>query len=262
MTSSPPESRRSSKSALGSEETASAAKKIAQNEISGIKNAGVLEKSSTTSRSSFKRAPDDVKDSVAAVTKPSGNIPIEPRLGLPLFMQGQALPPTALVWSFQQQQQQQRQQMVPPTPQLNQPASVNRAYWNAFSVIGSSRIEPFPERLHRLLREVEATGRTDVISWVHGGQGFEIHKSNEFFRDIVPHYFKQSKLSSFKRQLGLYGFQLFSPNHTKGGSGTMKGYYAHELFLRDMPDLCRKMRRNNQRGTTTFGKSTTTTSEL
>lgn len=170
----------------------------------------------------------------------------------------QAQPNQALLFSMQQQQH----QLFPGgfgatiTPQLNSPAGVGGAYWNAFSVIGSSRIEPFPERLHRLLREVEASGRTDVISWVHDGRGFEIHKSEKFFRDICSQYFKQSKLSSFKRQLGLYGFQLFTAKHTKGGSGAggVGSYYAHKDFLRDMPDLCRRMRRTNQQGTVTFGK--------
>lgn len=210
-------------------------------------------------------------------------IPDLQRLEHPPFLQGQfmlgqsanAAPNPALMWQFQQQQQfqlqQQQQQQQPqvfpcarggiPTGtaaprQQQQQQQQPTAYWNAFSVIGSSRIEPFPERLHRLLREVEASGRTDVISWVNEGRGFEIRNSDAFFRDIVPHYFKQSKLASFKRQLGLYGFQLYAPDHTKGGSGTLKGYYAHQFFLKDMPDLCRKMRRINQHGTATFGTKT------
>jgi hypothetical protein len=62
-------------------------------------------------------------------------------------------------------------------------------------------IEPFPEKLHRLLTEVEVSGRSDVISWADNGKAFVIHKPDRFFRDIVPHYFRQSRLSSFKRQL-------------------------------------------------------------
>lgn len=96
-------------------------------------------------------------------------------------------------------------------------------------------IEPFPEKLHRMLTEVAMAGRSDIISWV-SNSAFAIHKSNEFFETIVPLYFKQSRLSSFKRQLNLYGFELI-PN------GPSRGCYHHPLFQKDHPDLCRRMRR-------------------
>jgi len=97
-------------------------------------------------------------------------------------------------------------------------------------------IEPFPEKLHRLLTEVEAAGRSDVISFVANGRAFAIHKPDKFFKEIVPLYFRQSRLSSFKRQLNLYGFELIN-------SGPARGGYFHELFVKDHPEMCRRMRR-------------------
>ena len=97
-------------------------------------------------------------------------------------------------------------------------------------------IEPFPEKLHRLLMEVEAAGRADVISFVASGRAFSIHKPDKFFKEIVPLYFRQSRLSSFKRQLNLYGFELINTGPARGG-------YYHELFVKDRPELCRRMRR-------------------
>ncbi|CAJ1968286.1 unnamed protein product [Cylindrotheca closterium] len=97
-------------------------------------------------------------------------------------------------------------------------------------------IEPFPEKLHRLLLEVEAAGRSDIISFVANGRAFAIHMPDKFFKDIVPLYFRQSRLSSFKRQLNLYGFELINTGPARGG-------YFHELFVKDRPDFCRKMRR-------------------
>lgn len=97
-------------------------------------------------------------------------------------------------------------------------------------------IEPFPEKLHRLLIEVEAAGRSDVISFVANGRAFAIHKPDKFFKEIVPLYFRQSRLSSFKRQLNLYGFELINTGPSRGG-------YFHELFVKDRPELCRRMRR-------------------
>jgi hypothetical protein len=97
-------------------------------------------------------------------------------------------------------------------------------------------IEPFPEKLHRLLLEVEAAGRADVISFVANGRAFAIHKADAFFKEIVPLYFRQSRLSSFKRQLNLYGFELINTGPARGG-------YYHEMFVKERPELCRRMRR-------------------
>jgi len=97
-------------------------------------------------------------------------------------------------------------------------------------------IEPFPEKLHRLLTEVEAAGRSDVISFIATGKAFAIHKPDKFFKEIVPKYFRQSRLSSFKRQLNLYGFELINTGSARGG-------YYHDMFIKDRPELCRKMRR-------------------
>jgi hypothetical protein len=97
-------------------------------------------------------------------------------------------------------------------------------------------IEPFPEKLHRLLREVEAAGMQDVISFIANGKAFQIHKPDKFFKEIVPRYFRQSRLSSFKRQLNLYGFELINTGPARGG-------YYHKSFVKDQPELCRKMRR-------------------
>jgi hypothetical protein len=122
----------------------------------------------------------------------------------------------------------------------------------------AGRIEPFPEKLHRLLREVEAVGRSDMISFV-ADDTFKIHDPVStvkfrfrqillslfpnvrllhlqvaFFRAIVPRYFRQTKLTSFKRQLKLYGFELVS-------CGPNRGAYRHELFSRSNPLKCRDM---------------------
>jgi len=75
-------------------------------------------------------------------------------------------------------------------------------------------IEPFPEKLMRMLTEVENCGRADVISFINNGTGFAIHKPDTFFKEIVPLYFRHSRLSSFKRQLNLYGFVSLSCCHS------------------------------------------------
>lgn len=48
-------------------------------------------------------------------------------------------------------------------------------------------------------------------------------------------------MTSFQRQLNLYGFQRLTTGRDRGG-------YFHELFLRGRPDLCRVMTRTRARG--------------
>eukprot|EP00536_Pseudo-nitzschia_multiseries_P005652 jgi/Psemu1/303496/fgenesh1_kg.108_\ len=96
--------------------------------------------------------------------------------------------------------------------------------------------EPFPEKLHRMLIEIEKDGNEHIISFFPHGRAFGIHDTDAFEEKIMPKYFKQSRLSSFQRQLNLYGF-------TRIVSGPDSGGYYHELFLKGRPALCTHMRR-------------------
>lgn len=65
-----------------------------------------------------------------------------------------------------------QRQLIAPSPQ---PATGTvAAVTSAFNTFLPGRMEPFPERLHRLLLEVEASGRSDVISFV-SDDTFRIH---------------------------------------------------------------------------------------
>jgi len=96
--------------------------------------------------------------------------------------------------------------------------------------------EPYPEKLHRMLLEIEKDGNGHIISFFPHGRAFGIHDTEKFEELIMPKYFKQSRLSSFQRQLNLYGF-------TRIVSGPDIGGYYHELFLKGRPALCTHMRR-------------------
>jgi len=96
--------------------------------------------------------------------------------------------------------------------------------------------EPFPEKLHRMLLEIEKDGNGHIISFFPHGRAFGIHDTDQFEEKIMPKYYKQSRLSSFQRQLNLYGF-------TRIVSGPDSGGYYHELFLKGRPALCTHMRR-------------------
>lgn len=97
--------------------------------------------------------------------------------------------------------------------------------------------EPFPEKLHRMLSEAEKD-RTikKSIGFLPHGRAFVIHNPITFVADIMPKFFRQSRMSSFQRQLNLYGF-------TRITSGPDVGGYYHELFLKGRPNLAVHMRR-------------------
>jgi hypothetical protein len=60
--------------------------------------------------------------------------------------------------------------------------------------------EPFPEKLHRMLEHTEREGMTDVVSFFNHGRAFAIHKPRRFSQEIMPRFFKQTRLTSFQRQ--------------------------------------------------------------
>jgi len=100
----------------------------------------------------------------------------------------------------------------------------------------------FPSKLHSVLDQVEQDGLAHVVSWQPHGRCFVIRKPKEFTEHIMPHYFRQSKLTSFQRQLNLYGFNRITRGNDAGG-------YYHELFLRGKEFLCNRMTRTKVKGT-------------
>lgn len=60
---------------------------------------------------------------------------------------------------------------------------------------------PFAYKLHILLCDVEHTSCENIISWVANGTAFRIHDRRQFQEVIQPRYFRQSKISSFIRQV-------------------------------------------------------------
>lgn len=103
-------------------------------------------------------------------------------------------------------------------------------------------LEPFPFKLHRMLESVEAEGMASIVSWQPHGRSFHVHKPKQFVEKIMPEYFKQTKITSFQRQLNIYGFARLI-------RGVDAGAYYHELFLRGKPFLCHGMVRVKVKGT-------------
>jgi hypothetical protein len=100
----------------------------------------------------------------------------------------------------------------------------------------------FPLRLHAVLDQVEVDGLSHIVSWQPHGRCFAIHKPKEFVDRVMPIYFRQTKLTSFQRQLNLYGFARLTRGPDAGG-------YYHERFLRGKTFLCKSMPRTKVKGT-------------
>ena len=102
---------------------------------------------------------------------------------------------------------------------------------------------PFPSVLHRMMEEADQQNFSEIISWQSHGRAFLIHEPKVFVSEVLPKYFKHSKLSSFQRQLSLYGFVRLTQD------GSDRGAYYHECFLRGRSFLCNKIVRTRVKGT-------------
>lgn len=98
----------------------------------------------------------------------------------------------------------------------------------------SSHCRPptFVVALHRMLSNPAVE---DVICWLPHGRAWRIINKEAFERIVLPLYFRHC-YSSFMRQVSGWGFRRVS-------GGPDYGAYYHEMFLRGMPHLCIRMRR-------------------
>lgn len=71
-----------------------------------------------------------------------------------------------------------------------------------------------------------------------------IRERRAFINQILPRFFNQTKISSFSRQLALYGFRRLTQGVDKGG-------YYHEAFLKSSRQLARSIRRSKVNGNKT-----------
>lgn len=71
------------------------------------------------------------------------------------------------------------------------------------STTSTRKRESFPTRLYRMLLEIEAQGKDDIISFTGEGNAVQIHRPDAFV-EILPDYFRHRNVASFKRQLSMY----------------------------------------------------------
>lgn len=76
--------------------------------------------------------------------------------------------------------------------------------------------QPFPDKLMAMLDQ-ETIDHPDIVSWLPHGRAFLVRKPKVFTAEVMPNWFRQSKLTSFQRQLNLYGFRRITQG-TDGGA--------------------------------------------
>lgn len=99
----------------------------------------------------------------------------------------------------------------------------------------------FPVKLFGMLLVLGDLRLDHIVAWKPHGRAFQVYDTDLFVEKILPRFFKQSKITSFQRQLNLYGFRRIL-------HGKDTGAYYHELFLRSKPFLCKAMFRTKVKG--------------
>jgi len=98
---------------------------------------------------------------------------------------------------------------------------------------------PFPRKLFDLIEDEP----NSLVEWSPRGDSFFIRDPDEFCAQVLPKYFRHTKLTSFQRQLNLYGFRRI----TKGEN---QGAYFHSDFSRSHPEKVDGIRRVVRKGAT------------
>ncbi|KAK2871023.1 hypothetical protein Q8A67_023550 [Cirrhinus molitorella] len=97
-----------------------------------------------------------------------------------------------------------------------------------------------PAFVSKLWTLVEAPLTNDLISWSQDGYSFLVQDEQRFSKEVLPLYFKHSNMTSFVRQLNMYGFHKVV--HMEAGLPKADGQvncveFQHENFRRAQPHL-------------------------
>jgi len=93
----------------------------------------------------------------------------------------------------------------------------------------------FPQALMEMLSQEDP----EVITWLPSGDAFIVRNTKKFVDSVLPKFFNQTKITSFQRQLNLYGFRRIV-------DGPNMGAYHHVRFRRDEPEMCKSIPRKKR----------------
>ncbi|CAD5113118.1 DgyrCDS2308 [Dimorphilus gyrociliatus] len=95
-----------------------------------------------------------------------------------------------------------------------------------------SQASTVPAFLTKLWALVDDPSTDDVICWDLTGKSFHVYDQGRFSKEILPLYFKHSNISSFIRQLNMYGFKKVA--HLNSGIKFENGdlEFQHQYFVK------------------------------
>ena len=74
--------------------------------------------------------------------------------------------------------------------------------------------QQFPRKLYDLLQNSNPA----IVSWLVDGMSFYVQDEAQFCSTVLPVYFAHGKMSSFQRQLNIYGFKRLGPRVRERGA--------------------------------------------
>ncbi|XP_022914900.1 heat shock factor protein 1 isoform X2 [Onthophagus taurus] len=101
-----------------------------------------------------------------------------------------------------------------------------------------------PAFLSKLWRMVNDPTTDKLIAWSTGGKSFVIQHRAQFWYELLPLYYKHNNMSSFVRQLNMYGFHKLSP--VDNGSVELEKdeiQFYHPMFQKGQPHLLSNIKR-------------------
>ncbi|XP_018957886.2 heat shock factor protein 1 [Cyprinus carpio] len=103
-----------------------------------------------------------------------------------------------------------------------------------------------PAFVSKLWALVEAPSTDNLICWSQDGCSFLVQDEQRFSKEVLPLYFKHSNMTSFVRQLNMYGFHKvvhMDAGLPKADSQVDCVEFQHENFQRAQPHLLGLIRR-------------------
>ena len=114
---------------------------------------------------------------------------------------------------------------------------------NTFHELDMDKLSTVPGFILKLWKMINDPNCDDLISWSENGQSFIIMDQPRFSQELSK-YFKHTNLSSFIRQLNMYGFRKVATIENSGlHPGTDDLHFYHPDFVRDQPERLEAIKR-------------------
>ncbi|KAF8317453.1 hypothetical protein DL93DRAFT_2055636 [Clavulina sp. PMI_390] len=108
-----------------------------------------------------------------------------------------------------------------------------------------------PAFLNKLYQMIDEPTTDDIIHWADDGESFYILSQDELQRNVLPHWFKHNKFTSFVRQLNMYGFhkmQQMKQGALKNAADEEVWQFHEPNFRRGRLDLLKLITRKKTAG--------------